>query len=546
MKTKYLSLFAALAALFTLASCKDNLGPAPADAAITVTPDKINAPWEGSITELNVTANCTWKVSKTDSEGSAVDWVKCDLTSGNGTAKLNVKVEKNPTDKERTATVTVYSGDVKAFVDVKQAANPNPEEDPVTPPEPQYLELSFNFAQALAGWPNTGKGADWSGLKNVDSGCASDNGGTATDNPHRRAQVTYTIGETGYDFTLADPNAAENHNIYHDSSKGLYSGTLRYFGLPAIQGKKLVKIEMVQGASNKNPDSFTRNVGVAKWVYHKDVAIDQIQYVEGGEPQNQAVTNGTVYTYELSGTAGNTVYWLNSPTNASIIVSLKLYYADADGTETPLGPEPADPQPQEPDPGDDPTPDPGTDPTPDPNALVLAFDFTGEPQAGWPTAKRDEGHNPGVGTESTYTLDGKNYVFVLADCGTAKASQVFWQPPVDDKPGYFAINAQYRYLGLPALEGYALVKVECHNVQLGTTTAAAKMGITSLISQTAAHPAADAYVSGGALQDWSTEWGKTYTYNLSGTTANTRYYIYGYAKGAIDILTLTYNPVSAQ
>lgn len=538
MKTKYLSLFAALAAIFTFASCEENLDPVKDDAVITVSPDRINASWEGVIAELNVTANCAWKVSKTDSEGSAVDWVKCDLTSGNGDSKLNVKVEKNESANERVATVTVYSGDVKAFVDVKQEANPNPSTEPEPEPEPQLLELSFNFVQALEGWPNVGKGADWSGLKNCDSGGASDNGGTATENSHRRAQVTYTIDGTGYDFTLADPNGAENHNIYHDSSKGLYSGTLRYFGIPAIQGKKIVKIEMVQGASNKDPEKFTRNVGVAKWVCHKDVAIDQIQYVEGGEPQNQAVTDGTVYTYELSGTAGNTVYWLNSPTNASIIVSLKLYYADADGTEEPLGPEPADPQPQEPDPGTD----PGTDPaTPDADALTLTFDFTGQPFEGWPTAAKYT-HEEG-GIECKYPLNGVDYIFVPADCGTASAGQAFWQPPVDDKPGYFAFNAQYRYLGLPALEGYALIKVECHNVQLGSVTAAAKIGITSLINATAAHPAESAYVSGGALQTWETEWGKTYTYNLGGTTANTRYYIYAYAKGAVDTITLTYNPV---
>ena len=530
----------AAAAAFTLFSCEDPVDVQTEDPAIQVTPEQIQASWEGNVTAVSVTANCIWNVSKTGADGSAIDWVKCDQTTGNGDAQLNIKVEKNPLGEARTATVTVFSGDVKAFIAVSQEANPDPSGDPGPTPKPQLLELSFDFTVSLPGWP-INKDQSWAELKNCDSGCATDNGGEeVATNSHRRAQVTYTLDGVGYDFTLADPNGATAHNIYLGTD-GMYSGTLRFFGLPAIAGKKLVKVEMEQNASNKDPEKFTRNVGVAKWVYHKDVPVDQIQYVDGGEPQNQAVTvEGTVYTYELSGTAPNTVYWMNSPTNASKIKSLKLYYAEADGTEEPLGPEPADPTP---DPGPDPGTDPGTGPDPvDPNAIELTFDFTGTPQEGWPTAKRSSDHNPGVGTPCTYMLNGVPYVFMPADCGGASASQVFWVPPTDEKPGYFAINAQYRYLGFPIVEGYKLVKVVCHNVALSST--APKMGITSLISDKAAHPADDAYVSGGALQTWDAAGNGTYTYELGGTAANTRYYLYGYAKGAIDILTLTYNPAN--
>lgn len=536
MKCKYL--FAALAAVAALAACKQDPQPGPADADIKVSPNKLEATWEQKVSEFSITANCSWTISKTDTEGSAVDWVQCDKTQGTGNATLGVRVLQNPTGEARSATVTIFNGDVKAFIAVSQQANPDPDPDP--DPKPKLLELEFLFAStqapsgAMTGWPATNDDS-WAALKNCDSGCATDNGGEAVaTNSHRRAQVTYLLNGTGYDFTLADPNGAEKHNIRLDT-KGVYVGTLRFFGLPAIEGKKLVKVEMVQGASNKNPETFFRNVGIAKWVLHKDVPVDQRQYVDGGEPQNQAVTEeGTVYTYELSGTAPNTVYWMDASTNASIIVSLKLSYADATGDEEPLGPEPADPTPE-------PEPDPDPDPEPDPDAVTYTFDFTGEPQEGWPTAKQESGHNPGVGTEHTYVLDGKSFKFVLADCGTAGAGQVFWVAPADEKPGYLAINAQYRYLGLPALSGYTLAKVECHNVKLSST--APKMGITSSISQSATHPAAEAYVSGGALQTWDANGGGTYTYTLSGLSANTMYYLYGYAKGAIDILKLTYNPV---
>lgn len=172
---------------------------------------------------------------------------------------------------------------------------------------------------------------------------------------------------------------------------------------------------------------------------------------------------------------------------------------------------------------------------------VLTFDFTGTPLPGWPTAARTVDFNPGTGTECTYPLFGTDYVFVPADCGGASKSQVFWTAPDGSNPGYFAINAQYRYLGLPAIAGYKLVKVVCHNVALSTT--APKMGITTLISGTAAHPADEAYVTGGELKTWAKDGGKTYTYTLSGTAAGTRYYLYGYAKGAIDWITLTYIPI---
>ena len=371
-------------------------------------------------------------------------------------------------------------------------------------PDPVLTKYSFDFTQSLPGWP-TANANSWAGLKNCDSGCATDNGGTAdASNPHRRAQVTYTIGSVDFDFTFADPDNAKSHNIYLGSS-GVYVGTLRYFGLPAIPGKKLVKIEMTNSASNKNPASFTRNVGVTSQIYDVNDAVASFSYVPGGEPQNQAATGPgtTVFTYNLSGTAANTVYYLCITENASVIKTMDLYYADAE------------------------------DPIPTLEYINLTFPFTGEPLAGWPTAKHD--HIDG-GTQCIYPLNGTNYVFVPADCGGASACQSFWSPS-----GYFALNSQYRYLGLPVIDGYALTKVVCHNVKLSTTVP--QVGITSQIWPSTAHPDADAYVSGGAKQSWNANGGGSYAYNLTGTKAGTRYYIYAYAKGAISSLELTYTPV---
>lgn len=525
---------ATLASGVLAAGC-DKPDPAKVDPVITVSPESLQATFEETVFDVTVESNCSWNISKTDAQGEAADWVKCDITSGKENASFKIKVSKNEGADQRKATVTLFHDSTKAFIDITQAGNPNPSVDPEPEPEPEpkLLELNFDFtAGGLDSWP-TANDQSWATLKNCDSGCATDNGGTATTNSHRRAQVTFKLDGKDYDFTIADPNGAEKHNIRLDPAKGIYSGTFRFFGIPAIEGKKIVKIEMVQNASTQNPEKFTRNVGVAKWVYHKDIPVAEIQYAEGGEPQNQ-YTNGETYVYELAGTAPNTVYWINSPTNASIIKSLKLFYADADGSETPLGHEPKDPDAPDPGPG----PDPGPDPEIDPNALQLSFDFSGTPLDGWPTAAKYTHVDGGI--ECIYPLNGVNYVFVPADCDTASAGQAFWQPPVDGKPGYFAFNAQYRYLGLPKLEGYTLVKVVCHNVKLAS--AAPKMGITKSIATKAAHPADDAYVQGGALQTWDAEGGQEYTYLLSGTEANTRYYIYAYAKGAVDRIDLVYNP----
>lgn len=191
---------------------------------------------------------------------------------------------------------------------------------PDTPKEP--IELSFDFTRTDLGWPES-KSVNWSTLKDCDSGLAGDNGGTATENTHRRASVTYTIDGTGYDFVLADPDGATAHNVYLSSGKGVYSGTLRYLGLPVISGYKLANVTMVQNASTKDPASFTRNVGISSNI--SDAEDSGIIYVGGGECQNQ-YTNGETYTYSLSGTNSATRYYLHSPTNASIIKSLVLKY----------------------------------------------------------------------------------------------------------------------------------------------------------------------------------------------------------------------------
>ena len=55
MKCKYL--FAALAAVAALASCKQDPQPGSADADIKVSPNKLEATWEQKVSDFSITAN---------------------------------------------------------------------------------------------------------------------------------------------------------------------------------------------------------------------------------------------------------------------------------------------------------------------------------------------------------------------------------------------------------------------------------------------------------------------------------------------------------
>ena len=207
MRTRIFSLMmAVLTAGAIVAGCKKP-EPVKEDPVITANPDKLQSTFEETVFEVNVTANCTWNISKTNAQGEAVDWVKCDVTSGNGDASFNIKVMKNEGAESRKATVTLYHDDTKAFIDINQDGNPNPNPEPPGPgpePQPQYLELSFDFtAGGLDGWP-TANDQSWESLKNCDSGCATDNGGTATANSHRRAQVTFKLNGGTYNGSKDD------------------------------------------------------------------------------------------------------------------------------------------------------------------------------------------------------------------------------------------------------------------------------------------------------------------------------------------------------
>lgn len=128
----------------------------------------------------------------------------------------------------------------------------------------------------------------------------------------------------------------------------------------------------------------------------------------------------------------------------------------------------------------------------------------------WPT------ENSTTLTNYTYTLDGVDYTFGLKNVKCNSGYLMLTQPAV---------------LGLPAIDGYKLTKVVAKNSSDCSTSV--NVGVSSSASDAS-------YIAGGAAQKWATK-SSSYTYNLSGTSNNTVYYLYVTSKNAqIVSLELTY------
>lgn len=500
MKKTLLKLAALVACILPVVSCQQKNDPTSSEDFFIsiVSGDKIEASYEGDVYDVKVESNCSWTVAKTDEEGTAVDWVKCDASTGKGNMTLKVRVYKNETASSRSATVTLAQGDTKAFIDITQEANPNPEEKPddptpPTPPAGDDLSLFFDFTGApQSGWP-TAKGST-----HVD-------GGTS---------CVYTLDGEDYTFILADCNGASALDVFwtnraEGKTNCIYMASQwRYFGLPAIEGMRLKKVIC---DAEFYTASVQPKIGIVKGILDLKVDPSDADIVPGGEILTWE-TDREQYEYNLPETYSNTVYYLYCEAKGGFN-GLTLIYTK-----------------------DDSTPEPQPDPDPEPEPRTVTFDFTGAPQAGWPTAKGST-HVDG-GTTCVYNLDGENFSFILADCNGASALDVFWTNRAEGKTNCIYMASQWRYFGLPAVEGMRLTKVsvEC---EFYTASIQPKMGIVKSILDLKVDPEGSDFVSGGEIQTWETdkEW---YTYELSDSVADTVYYIYCEAKGGWKTLELTY------
>jgi len=166
---------------------------------------------------------------------------------------------------------------------------------------------------------------------------------------------------------------------------------------------------------------------------------------------------------------------------------------------------------------------------PGPSTVKLSFDFSGPALEGWPVADK-YGHVDG-GITCTYRLDGVDYDFILADCNGASSARTYWH-----SKGYVIFASYYRYLGLPALEGYRLAEVEC--VHATSTKAGRMAGVAEgIVGQKDEVP----YVEGGTPVEFA-EQGAVYRFDLSGTSAGKVYYLYCSALGlGVSKIDLTYS-----
>ena len=133
----------------------------------------------------------------------------------------------------------------------------------------------------------------------------------------------------------------------------------------------------------------------------------------------------------------------------------------------------------------------------------LVFDFVTHP-SGWPAAKA----NATAGSY-VYTLDEVDYTF-----SHTKSGDGIYLGGTSKTSGYLML-ASGNKLGLPAIKGYKLVKVDGTLNGSGTPSTASQVSITN---------AGGTVISGGTAQTWDTK-GGTKTYNLTDTEANTVYYL---------------------
>lgn len=205
-------------------------------------------------------------------------------TASVGDGIVTVTAAENTETTAKTATLTLYiaaseGGEhlAEATVALTQAGVPTGED----------RVLTFDFTSNISGWP----------LK------ADSEAGTSA------GSYVYSLNGEEFTFTLTK-------DIYCSNDGYLMVRKNASLGLPAIPGYKLVKVtgKLSNSASIKSKTSIT-----------SDASGSQI--VEGGEAQTWD-TKGGEYTYDLTNTVSNTVYYMHVDNTAnSQYTKVELTYA---------------------------------------------------------------------------------------------------------------------------------------------------------------------------------------------------------------------------
>ena len=124
MKSHYKFLWVALLSLIFMGACSSGSDdipdpePKPDQDIITISIPEVKVEADESKSSISFTANNTWS-AKSDQH-----WCKLDKTSGTaGAVTINLTIEANTTQQERTAIITINTNKTSATATVKQAKN---------------------------------------------------------------------------------------------------------------------------------------------------------------------------------------------------------------------------------------------------------------------------------------------------------------------------------------------------------------------------------------------------------------------------------------
>lgn len=124
MKSHYKFLWMTLLSLIFMGACSSGSDdipdpePKPDQDIITISIPEVKIEADESKSSISFTANNTWS-AKSDQR-----WCKLDKTSGTaGAVTINLTIEANTTQQERTAIITINTNKTSATATVKQAKN---------------------------------------------------------------------------------------------------------------------------------------------------------------------------------------------------------------------------------------------------------------------------------------------------------------------------------------------------------------------------------------------------------------------------------------
>ena len=177
-----------------------------------------------------------------------------------------------------------------------------------------------------------------------------------------------------------------------------------------------------------------------------------------------------------------------------------------------------------------------TMPTSAAETKTVTFDFSdASVMSGWHTAKAPEGAVASDILKPTCVVDGVTYEFISANpIGATTIGFPYCN-------GAAVFVPKYRFVGLPAIEGYCLTSVTITNGSSGANGKRA-IGITTCVAaQEGTGENGQTFAGGGETKPFTGTTGTSVTFNLSGTDAGTVYYIRNATVDtAISGLVLTY------